>query len=72
MIPLFRKRQRVMTEKDWSDLLYTSQLNILALANITLTIIEDPQCVTDETRDLMISYVKDLEYGVARMEEYRV
>jgi len=72
---IFRRRRKAELMLDgmgWAELLHLSHMNTLSLANLLLTVIEDPQSVTDDTRMQVVEMVQELEYGVARMEEYIV
>lgn len=71
---IFRRKGKRMAESEmeWMRLLYMSQLNTLSLANMTLRIIEDPECVGYDSRDSLLEMIRELEYSVAHFEEYIV
>ncbi len=56
----------------WASLLHMAQLNTLSLAYMLIAVMEDPETVTDDFRDQVLEMAKDLEYGVARFEEFIV
>lgn len=59
-------------DRVWAELLHLAQLSTLSLAQMTLRIIEDPSLATVEARDELLKMINELEYGVARFEEYFV
>lgn len=61
---------RVEEEQDWADLLRLAGLNSLALAQLSLRLIEDPSLGTEETRDQLVEMIEQLECGLARFEEF--
>lgn len=67
-----RHKEEPLEDRTWECLkmLQLSQQNTLALANLTLTIVEDPECVTSQTRDQLIEMIRELEFGIAHFEEY--
>lgn len=75
---IFKRRKEPPVADDtsnqeaWAALLHMSQLNTLSLAYMLLTIMEDPETVTDDIRSQVLEMTKDLEYGVARFEEFLV
>lgn len=57
-------------EQDWADLLRLAGLNSLALAQLSLRLIEDPSVGTPEVRDQLLEMIEQLEYGLCRFEEF--
>jgi hypothetical protein len=57
-------------EESWAALLHMAQLNSLSLAYMLLTIMEDPATITEEIRDQVLHMVTELEWGIARFEEF--
>lgn len=56
----------------WASLLHMSQLNTLSIAYMLLTIIEDPEVVNEDIREQILEMVVELEFGIARFEEFVV
>lgn len=59
-------------DQEWAELLLLSKMSTIALAHMTLRIMEDPKLSTPAARDELVEMIKELEYGVARFEEYIV
>lgn len=57
-------------EQDWANLLRLAGLNSLALAQLSLRLIEDPSVGTDEVRDQLLEMIEELEFGLCRFEEF--
>jgi len=55
---------------DWADMLHLSQLNTLSLAHLLLAVMDDPEIVTDDTREQVVEMIQELQDGVARFEEW--
>lgn len=68
----WRKDEPELSPDDeaWAELLMLAQHNQLALARFALVAIEDPEIVTEEMREELLLMVRDLEDGLAVMEEW--
>ena len=60
------------SERAWAELLRLAELNSLSLATCALKLIEDPLLGTDSIREQLIEMIEQLEYGLARFEEFLV
>ena len=58
--------------RSWAELVRMSQMNTLSLLYMMLTVMEDPEVITDDIRDQVIDMVEEMEYGIARFEEFLV
>lgn len=58
--------------QQWAECLHLSQLNLLSVSYMLLTVLEDPQAVTEEMRDQVLDMIIELQYGIARFEEFLV
>lgn len=57
---------------EWAQLLQLASLSQLSLAHLALRLIEDPSLGTPATRDQLLELIEQLEFGLARYEEFLI
>ena len=69
---MIKNGQMPESDRQWAELLQLSQLSTLSLAHMLQAIMDDPTLATPEARGELAEMITELEYSVARFEEYVV
>lgn len=69
---MIKNGQMPESNLQWAELLQLSQLSTLSLAHMLQAIMDDPSLATPEARSELQEMIRELEYSVARFEEYVV